>query len=321
MLFSVIIPVYNGENALKKCLDSIAAQTFQDYQVLIVDDGSTDGSATVAKQYIQRDERFVLISMEHGGPGAARNKGLLRAEGDYILHMDADDYWMGENVLRELAQRIQVSEAEVYMYQSVKVTEDGTVLKRYAKPPFAKADVVLDLKEVYQDLVADGQTLAAAWNKCVSRALLLEKNIRFRENVRGEDIDWVLQLFSYVQTICLLNLYVYAYTQHKYASRSTDKDAPDDLASIVSDWAARLAQGEIAHKEAVAGLTAFEYGICMGNHHLLSGEKKALMRKNVHLLQHGLDRKTKLIYRFYRVFGYGLTSLAIRLYLHLRRIW
>ncbi len=321
MRFSIIIPVYNAEATLETCLASVAMQNFPDYQVLIVDDGSTDDSLAVAKNYTDRDSRFSLLSIDHRGPGAARNEGLVHAQGDYVVHMDADDYWIREDLLQELENRICSQSADVYMFQMVKATEDGTVLTRFTKPPFARADRVLELKEVYEDLVKDGQTLAAAWNKCVKRDLLLEKKIRFREDVRGEDIDWVIRLFSHTQTICLMNLQAYAYIQRKTPTRSTQKGAHNDLVAIVHDWGERCAAGGIAHSEAVAGLVAFQYAICLGHDHHLTPEKKRIMRRDTHLLNWGLDRKTKLTLRFYRLFGYNLTAAALRLYLTLRRIW
>lgn len=321
MLFSIIIPMYNAETTLDKCLSSIAGQRFQDYQVLIVNDGSTDRSPAIAKQFADRDPRFSVIPANHSGPGAARNKGLACAEGDYVLYMDADDYWIREDLLPELSSRIHTHPADVYMYQMVKVTEDGTVLQRYTKPPFKQEGLVLDLEDIYQELVQDGQTLAAAWNKCVRRDLLLEKQIRFREDVFCEDIDWVLQLFSHTQTICLLNLWAYAYTQHKVKTRSTRSDAPNDLVTIVHDWGIRSVQGNISHNEAAAGLAAFEYATCLGRYHLLSPEKKKILRQDAYLLNYGLDRKTLLIRRFCRIFGFPVTCAALRVYLFLRRIW
>lgn len=321
MCISIIIPVYNGAQTLNRCLRSILAQDFEDYQVIIVDDGSIDDTLALAQEWAARDQRFQVVSQHCYGPGKARNVGLTLARGEYVVYMDADDYWPRQDLLRNLAERIEKDVADVYMYQMVKVTEDGTVLERYTKPPFANADRVLSLDEVYEDLVRDGHTLAAVWNKCVRRELMLEKDIRFREDVLGEDIDWVLQLFSHVRTICLLNIRAYAYTQHRTVSRSTRSEAPNDLATIVDDWARRLGKGDIAHTKAAAGVVAFEYGICMGNYHRLSWENKKRMRRNAYLLDWGLDGKTLLIRRFYKILGYDLTCVAVRMYLLMRRIW
>lgn len=318
MRFSVIVPMYQAEASLRRCLDSIAAQSCGDFEALLVDDGSTDSTLAVARAYAAKDSRFQVIHTDHQGTGAARNVGFAQARGDYVLYMDADDTWCRDDLLEQLAA---CQSADVLMFQMVKVTEDGSILTRYNKPRFQHENTVLDLQDVYMDLVKDGQTLASACNKCVRRSLLLHQRILFREDIIGEDIDWVLQVFSHVQTVCLLNLDAYAYTQHKSDSRSSHPDAPNDLVAIVREWGAYATRGNIPHREAVAGLVAFEYGICMGNYHKLSPESKQLLRENIHLLPYGLDKKTRLIGKFYRIFGFRLTSLAIRIYLRLRRIW
>lgn len=321
MLFSIIIPVYNAERSVQMCLRSILDQTFRDFEIIAVDDSSTDDSMPVLKTYSAMDPRVRVLSIPHGGPGAARNAGLAQASGEYVLFADADDYWVMDDLLQQLQNRISRQPADVLMFQSTKMTEDEKPLRRYAKPPFRNADKTMALKDVYQDLVQDGHTLAAAWNKCVRRTLLTENSVLFQEDLLCEDIDWVLQLFSVTQTVCLLNLYAYAYVQHKSPSRSSREDAPNDLASIIETWSNTLSRDDIPHARAVAGLVAFEYGICMGSYHLLSREKKSLLRQNTQLLEQGLDAKTKLICRFYRVFGFRLTCLAIRVYLLMRRIW
>ena len=321
MRFSVIIPAYNAADTLERCLQSIQGQSFLDFQALIVDDGSGDGTGKLAGSFAARDPRFRLISTAHRGAGAARNTGAEQAAGEYLVYLDADDYWIDNRLLQRLEEQIAGEPADVYMYQMVKVDEEGTVLSRYAKPPFEKEGQVLPMGAVYSDLVRDGQTLASACNKCVRRALLPERNIRFREDVIAEDIDWVLRLFSHAQTICLLNLNAYAYTQHKGKSRSLHPDAPNDLVQIVGDWANRLDREDLSHRSAVAGLVAFEYGICMGSYHRISRAGKQAMGKLTWLLKYGLDRKTALICKFYRIFGFHLTCFAVRSYLWLRRIW
>lgn len=321
MRFSIIIPAYNAASSLDKCLESILGQSFPDFQVLIVDDGSADDTSRIASAHAARDSRVIPVTTAHGGSGAARNRGLEQAEGEYVLYMDADDYWLRPDLLQQLDDRIGEQAVDVLMYRTVKVKEDGAVLRRYEKPLFADADAVRPLAQVYPDLVRDGQTLASACNKCVRRMLLTENRIVFREDIFAEDIDWVLRLFSHVQTIRLMNLDAYAYTQHRGNSRSSHRDAANDLAEVILDWASRCGRGQTNHLRAVEGLVAFEYGICMGSHHRLTRENQRKMRSHSRLLEAGLDRKTKMICRFCGVFGYRLTCLAIRVYLILRRIW
>lgn len=321
MLFSIIVPVYNADLTIRRCVDSIYKQHIDDIEIILIDDQSTDSSLTVICELAEIHPEITVRQIQHGGAGAARNAGVELATGDYVLFMDADDYWMDQGLLRKLREMICHNYTDVFMYQMVKVTEAGNILKRYKKQPFMHENVVLSLKDVYADLVADGQALASACNKCVRKELLSKYSIEFVEHLRGEDIDWTLRLFSYASTICLLNLDAYAYTQHKAESRSTAKNAVNDLVTIVSEWAEKLKKGNISHARAVAGLVAFEYGICMGNVSNLREDKKNLMWKYQYLLKYALDRKTKLIYCFYKVFGLNITCRCVRMYLFMRNVW
>ena len=89
--FSIIVPVYNVENYLKRCLDSIKAQTYADYEVILIDDGSLDASGSTCDAYVEQDNRFKVIHKENGGLAAARNTGLAAAVGKYIVFLDSDD--------------------------------------------------------------------------------------------------------------------------------------------------------------------------------------------------------------------------------------
>ena len=92
MKYSVIIPIYNAERTLARCLDSLTAAVCPDAELLLIDDGSSDSSAAICRAYLEADPRFVLIRKENGGVSSARNLGLDRAQGEYVLFVDSDDY-------------------------------------------------------------------------------------------------------------------------------------------------------------------------------------------------------------------------------------
>ena len=319
-MFSIIIPIYNGQTYLDKCIQSILDQTYRDYEIILVDDGSTDQSRQLAARLEESIDVLTCIHTEHRGAGVARNVGLDHAVGDYILFMDVDDYWLDQSLLETLHGRIRQHATDIYMYQMLKVTEEGEILEKYRKERFFHDQMVLGIKDVYQDLVRSGQVLASCCNKCIRRELLEQHGIRFLEDVYAEDIDWVIQLFSYGKTICLLNIDAYAYVQHRYISRSNVKEAPNDIVKMIGSWSDRLRTKKLPHARAVAGLIAFEYGICMGNYQYLSPTSRKIMREHEYILKYGLDRKTRLIYRFYRICGFRLTCRAIRFYLFLRKL-
>lgn len=101
--FSIIIPVYNAEKSLRRCLDSISAQTFQDYEVLIINDGSTDSTPNIAREYYNSDSRITLFSFPNSGVGMARSRGISLSTGEYIIFVDADD-----TINPELLQRLNL---------------------------------------------------------------------------------------------------------------------------------------------------------------------------------------------------------------------
>lgn len=314
--FSIIIPIYNNAPFLQEAINSVLDQSYKHYEIILIDDGSTDGSYAICNEYEQRYENIHCIKISHSGPGAARNAGIAAAVGDYILFIDADDYWRDIELLRKIDHQIRYRKAEVVMYQMIQVTEQGILILSSRKSRFPDTKSTFLLKEIYPALVKSGQVVGSAWNKCVSRKVLMDNQISFPEGTTGEDIDWVFQLFSSVRTICFLNEEAYAYRQYKSDYRASySKDGAHNLAVIIRRWAEKLKEGSVPNHNAVAGLLAFEYGIFMGYSHQVSAEERKLMRNYQYLLSYGLDRKTKMIARFHKCFGYRLTCFAIRCYL------
>jgi glycosyltransferase involved in cell wall biosynthesis len=117
VFFSIIVPVYNVEDYLKQCLDSILCQTYNDFEIILVNDGSTDSSPEICSFYQNESAKIVLISKENGGLSDARNVGLKEAKGDYIIFTDSDDYWAGDQVLKDLNELIKISNPDVVIHE------------------------------------------------------------------------------------------------------------------------------------------------------------------------------------------------------------
>lgn len=109
---SVIVPIYKAENYLRKCVDGILQQTFTDFQLILVDDGSPDKSGEICDEYAQRDSRVITIHKANGGLTSARKCGMERAEGKYSIHIDPDD-WVEPTLLEDLYQEIVKAEADM----------------------------------------------------------------------------------------------------------------------------------------------------------------------------------------------------------------
>ncbi len=161
MLFSIIIPVFNAERSLEKCLDSIQSQTYGDFEVLMIDDGSTDNSFSICESYAESDPRFRLLHQENSGPSAARNRGLREARGRCICFVDSDDYVLPD-YLEKLADKAESSGAEIIFFGYHDVDREGNIKKTNLPPEgLSGAALVFALSE--RDMF--GYT----WIKCFSR--------------------------------------------------------------------------------------------------------------------------------------------------------
>ena len=190
---SIIVPVYNTEQYLPKCLDSIAAQTFTDFEVLMIDDGSTDGSGEICDQYSQSDSRFIAIHQSNQGVSASRNNGLKQARGNYIAFVDSDDY-VHPQMLELLYKAIRQGEYDlsVARYLSVNV---GTEIEIQRIIEFHSQELSAEdiLCKLFGKSGEDIQYIVV-WNKLYDRRLLA--NICFSAFKVSEDLLFNVEVFS-----------------------------------------------------------------------------------------------------------------------------
>lgn len=208
---SLVIPVYNVEKYLIKALGSVQNQTFKNFEVIIVDDGSTDKSIDIIKEFCQNNENFIFIAQENKGPASARNKALKVCRGDYIGFMDSDDYLEPE-FLESLYNAAVENNADIaccnfnlyYPEQNLKVYM-----------PFTSFPGVYSKTKALKKLILDMGIHYFVWNKLSKRELFFNNNLTFHD-MYFEDISTSPKLFYYADKIVLLGKSLYNYT-----SRST----------------------------------------------------------------------------------------------------
>lgn len=187
VMISVICPVYGAEKTLSRCIDSVLAQTFKDFEFILVDDGSKDSSGSICDEYAARDQRIIVIHKENGGISSARQAGMDIARGDFFIHVDSDD-WVDPDWLERLFETAISSSADVVignimMVDSGRMTKCEQSLPSYSQKKIAKA-------------IVTGRLLPALWNKLIRRSVYDDHSIRFPVNVdAGEDIYVCHSLF------------------------------------------------------------------------------------------------------------------------------
>lgn len=196
MLFSIIIPVFNTAKYLDKCIESVKGQTFSDWELIIVDDGSTDESAQICDIYAQKDERIRVLHKENEGQGKARNVAIGIAKGDYIVFLDSDD-WLELNLLETLnSLLIEEKEVDLVSYQ-FNIFNERRILT--SKPNKKYIKQVLDNHEVWKEFLNGEQILGFACNKCIKRKIIIENNLRFPQTKAREDICFALEIIKYIK--------------------------------------------------------------------------------------------------------------------------
>lgn len=199
-LLSVIIPVYNVKPYLEKCVESIVDQTYHNLQIILVDDGSTDGSQTICDELAQKDSRIVVIHKENGGLSTARNVGMDRAKGDYIAFVDSDD-WLERNMYEVLINQLEAHDADLVAcsFYECKGDEKKAVGD-------SKNISVFNTEEIF---INKNQLRFLVWNKVFRRSFV--EKLRFVPGQVYEDFHFCRQVFLKTKKLIYLDVPFYDY--------------------------------------------------------------------------------------------------------------
>ncbi len=207
MKISIIIPVYNVEKYLVRCLDSIINQTLKEIEIIVVNDGSKDNSQQIIDNYAKKDPRIISILKENGGLSDARNTGLDIAHGEYISFIDSDDY-VDPTMLNEMYFLAKKHDAEIAICNLIKVNENGEEFNPLPQSPQLKEKIELE-----KDFTLFGELSCFACNKIFKKELF--QNHRFLKGLHFEDIELIPQLILESKTIAKTNNYFYKYYERQ----------------------------------------------------------------------------------------------------------
>lgn len=224
MKVSIIIPVYNGEAFLEECLLSVAAQTFRDFEAIIVNDGSTDRTLEIAKRFASRDSRFKIVTTSNRGVSAARNTGVNLATGDFLTFVDGDD------CLYRRALEVLVKAADSHR-------SDVVVSRIQRGEAFEEPDYDRRTEEIYS--YQDAMLAALYQNRIMNspcglliRRRFVVKEEGFREGIRYEDLDAFYRFFRHAECIVYISLPLYFYRSNEESFIHTWSEARLDVLDV-----------------------------------------------------------------------------------------
>jgi len=251
---SVIVPVYKAEKYLHRCVDSILAQTFTDFEVLLIDDGSPDGSGAICDEYAAKDSRVRVFHKENGGVSAARQMGIDNARGEYTIHADPDDY-VEPTMLEEQYRKAKEEDADMVICDYY-VNMGGR--QRYVKQQPSALDGATVQRELFQQLHG------SCCNKLVRRVCYSAHCVRYPEGINYcEDLIFNVRLMKFRPKITYLPRAFYHYVQgenEQQLSRNRSLECQFQVMALAAD--------ELGVSAYLDVLPYFSYGVA--KHILLS---------------------------------------------------
>ena len=209
---SVIVPVYNEEKFIRNCLNSIVNQTMKDFEVIIVNDGSTDFSSNIIEEFKKENSNFIIINQENLGVAEARNQALKYARGDDLAFVDSDDHIEPEFLEKLYLTALSTNADIVCCGFSTYLPEKDKKIRK----PFCFKTGVYSNKKMLNSLIKDIRMHFYMWNKLWKKDLFIKNNISFPD-MYFEDIPVVMSLFYFANKIAVINKEYYNYTKSDYS--------------------------------------------------------------------------------------------------------
>ena len=324
MKLSFIIPIYNVEKYLPQCVDSILSQTYTDFEVILVDDGSPDNSGKLCDAYAQKDARVRVIHKPNGGLSDARNAGLDAAHGDYVIFVDSDDFWMKNDCLQQIMYVVeQNSECGFIGFNCSYYYEDNQSFTKWIAY-HENITHPIDKNTAMHALVASGTMPMSACLKVISKKMLQENHLYFKKGLLSEDIPWFIDLLEGCGKCMFVNQYIYAYRQNRVGSITTTggERSFNSLLLILQQELDKLEERSFSAqaKDDLRSFLAYEVCILLAMISSLPAaiqhEKRSEVYKYKWLLAYTSNPKVKKAALINKLFGIRVTEWVLAFYLN-----
>lgn len=218
---SVIIPVYNVEKYLSECVNSVLVQDFQDYEMILVDDGSTDNSGKICDEYASKYSQIKVIHKENGGLSDARNFGIKEAQGDYLMFLDSDDFWQGSNRLSEISSIIETqNQPDIILYGMTPFFNGQVNVQLSTFPILSESKLTNDFQKDFEYLLRHSIYKVAAWDKVIKKDIVINNQLFFPKGKLHEDVAWCYDIIPYISNYGIYPKCFYSYRRGREDSIS-----------------------------------------------------------------------------------------------------
>lgn len=218
---SIIVPIYKVEKYLRRCIESLIYQDFQDIEIILVDDGSPDNCGTICDEYAQKDARIIVIHQQNGGLSAARNTGIDVARGEYLMFVDSDD-WVEPDYCSAALSKAKEKHCDIVVFGYNNIYKDHIDITQRKEKLFKSIDAIIELH--------GGQIESFAWNK-IYKADLFKTGIRYPKGRLFEDIGTTYLLFHQANAVFLASGATYNYQKREDSILGKKMKAKDAI-----DW-------------------------------------------------------------------------------------
>lgn len=331
MLFSVIVPIYNVEKYIRKCIDSILNQTYSDFELILVDDGSPDNCPQICDEYQKQDDRIRVIHKENGGLVSARNIGVNSATGEYICYVDGDD-WIEKNLLKTLYDKaISKYKPDMVVFGAKRVYEgnESIILSGLPEKIYHKNDLesLLYPYMMYDNTkpFCSGRIFPVAWNKLYKRELI-SKHYCLDTRIRmGEDNAFIFECLYYSNSVFFCDDILYCYNQmntesmvHTYDATRFDNNLylTDYISDRMADKSAVIDEQINAFKAYWLIMAVFHeiksgISIRVAKKHIKNGIEKTGIAKKIHFAGLPITAKCFVFLLKARLYVFALLAAKI----------
>ena len=311
---SIIVPVYNVENYIKECIESILIQNLDNYEIILVDDGSKDESGNICEQY--KSDIIKVIHQENRGLSGARNTGIRNASGEYLMFIDSDDFINKDINLKQILESLQ--DTDIFQYRMKYYYDDKNV-----KSLHELNNLNTDYYDILSSNVKDGIFSVSACDKIIKRKIVVDNSIYFEEGLLSEDIDWSLRIYLNSNSIKLCNEEIYMYRQRRSGSitRKIKNKNIVSLFSIIKKWYNYEYTNEKI-KNIYMNYIAYQYSILLTlmNNKNCDKELKKEIYKYSDILKYDENYKVKMSNKIFKIFGIRIGRYFLKMYLFFKNI-